>query len=94
MYKLSIKEVYLMMDRNSVKINICLSNELKEEVKKVSKDLNSNISNFIREATCEHLKKVKKEILKNDLIEQCRETAQLNCEICDDFKYIDGENIE
>ncbi|MBA7512957.1 hypothetical protein ES705_04966 [subsurface metagenome] len=32
-----------------------------------------------------------KEGLKKELIEQCEETAKLNLEICDDFKYVDGE---
>ena len=31
------------------------------------------------------------ETLKNDLIEQCKDTAKLNLEICNDFKYVDGE---
>ena len=30
-------------------------------------------------------------ILKQKLIEQAKETAKLNLEICDDFKYVDGE---
>ena len=32
------------------------------------------------------------ETLKNDLIEQCKDTAKLNLEICNDFKYVDGES--
>ncbi len=32
-----------------------------------------------------------KETLRKELIEQCKETAKLNLEICDDFKYVDGE---
>jgi cell division septal protein FtsQ len=33
-----------------------------------------------------------KEILRKELIEQCEETANLNLEVCDEFKYVDGEN--
>ncbi|HUS49106.1 MAG TPA: hypothetical protein VMZ91_03020 [Candidatus Paceibacterota bacterium] len=36
----------------------------------------------------------KKEILKKELIEQCKETAKLNLEICEEFKYVDGENLK
>ncbi|GAI82048.1 unnamed protein product [marine sediment metagenome] len=35
-----------------------------------------------------------KEILKKELIEQCEETAKLNLEVCDEFKYVDGENLK
>jgi len=34
-----------------------------------------------------------KERLKKELIDQCKETAKLNLKICDEFKYVDGENI-
>ncbi|MBA7547891.1 hypothetical protein ES705_40332 [subsurface metagenome] len=33
-----------------------------------------------------------KETLRKELKKQARETAKLNLEICDDFKYVDGEN--
>jgi len=35
-----------------------------------------------------------KGILKKELIEQCKETAKLNLEICEEFKYVDGENLK
>lgn len=76
-----------------VKVNICLPIELKEEVKKISKEQKTNFSYFVREATREHLNRIKKERLKKELIDQCKETAKLNLEICDEFKYVDGENI-
>ena len=46
---------------------------------------------IVREATKEYLEKIKMETLKNALIEQCKDTAELNLEICNDFKYVDGE---
>jgi len=48
---------------------------------------------IVREATKEYLEKVKMERLKKALIEQCEDTAKLNLEICDEFKYVDGEDI-
>ncbi len=36
----------------------------------------------------------KKETLRKELIEQCKETAKLNLEVCDEFKYVDGENLK
>ena len=35
----------------------------------------------------------KKKILKKELIEQAKETSKLNLKVCDDFKYVDGENL-
>ena len=35
-----------------------------------------------------------KESLKKELKKQARETAKLNLEICEDFKYVDGEILE
>lgn len=76
-----------------IRVNILLPDKLKEEVKKISKKQNTNFSYFVREATKEHLNRVKKEILEKELIEQCKETAKLNLEICEEFKYVDGENL-
>jgi len=82
-----------MKETTMIRVNILLPDKLKEEVKKISKKQNTNFSYFVREATKEHLNRVKKEILKKELIEQCKETAKLNLEICDEFKYVDGENL-
>ena len=52
------------------------------------------LSELIAIFNWEHfIKKWKKERLKKELIEQCKETAKLNLEICDEFKYVDSENI-
>ena len=44
---------------------------------------------IVREATKDYLEKI--EMLKKSLIEQCKGTAKLNLEICNDFKYVDEE---
>ena len=46
---------------------------------------------IVREATKEYLEKIKMETLKKALIEQCEDNAKLNLEICNDFKYVVGE---
>ena len=46
---------------------------------------------IVREATKEYIEKIKMEMLKKALIEQCKDTAKSNLEICNDFKYVDGE---
>jgi len=74
-----------------VRKNICFSQDMVEETKKITKELDINFSDIVREATKEYLEKIKTEMLKKALIEQCKDTAKLNLEICDDFKYVDGE---
>ncbi|OGD15853.1 hypothetical protein A2V47_07825 [Candidatus Atribacteria bacterium RBG_19FT_COMBO_35_14] len=61
-----------------------------EETKEITKELNINFSDIVREAAKEYLEKVKMKMLKKALFEQCEDTAKINLEICDDFKYIDG----
>jgi len=46
---------------------------------------------IVREAIKDYLKKIKMKTLKKALIEQCKDTAKLNIEICNDFKYVDRE---
>jgi hypothetical protein len=74
-----------------IRKNICFSHGLIEEAKEITKELNVNFSDIVREATKEYLEKVKMEMLKKALVEQCKDTAELNLEICNDFKYADGE---
>ena len=93
MHVLNILKANKMKGAAMINVNILWPDKLKEEVKKISKKQNTNFSYFVREATKEHLTRVKKEILEKELIEQCKETAKLNLEICDDFKYVDGEDI-
>jgi len=63
-----------------IRKNICFSNDIIEEAKKIKKELNVNFSDIVREATKEYLKKIKMEMLKKALIEQCEDTAKLNLE--------------
>jgi hypothetical protein len=46
---------------------------------------------IVRKAKKEYLEKIKIKTLKKALIEQCEDTAKLNLEISNDFKYVDGE---
>ena len=80
-----------MSDTIMIRKNICFSNDIIEEAKEITKELNVNFSDIVRKATKEYLEKVKMETLKKALIEQCKDTAKLNLEICNDFKYVDGE---
>ena len=74
-----------------IRKNICFPSDMLEETKKITKELNTNFSDIVREATKEYIERVRKETLKKALIEQSKDTAKLNLEICSDFKYVDGD---
>ena len=46
---------------------------------------------IVRETIKDYLEKIKMEMLKKALIEQCKDTAKYDLEICNDFKYVEGE---
>lgn len=75
------------------RVNINFSENLYSEIKNTGKELNMNLSEFVREATEVYLSKIKEEKLKKELAKGYKEKAKLNCKICEDFKYSDGENI-
>lgn len=81
-----------MKETIMIKVNILLPDKLKEEAKRISKEQNTNFSYYVPEAI-KTLTRLKKEILERKLIEQCKETAKLNLEACEEFKYVDGENL-
>jgi len=75
------------------RVNINFSNNLLAEIKNTGKELNMNLSEFVREATEVYISKIKEEKLKKELTEGYKAKAKLNLKICEDFKYTDGENI-
>jgi len=75
------------------RININFSDNLLYEIKRTSKELNMNLSEFVREATEVYSSKIKEEKLKKELAEGYKAKAKLNLKICEDFKYTDGENV-
>jgi len=75
------------------RVNINFSNNLLAEIKNTGKELNMNLSEFVREATEIYISKIKEEKLKKELIEGYKAKAKLNLKTCEDFKYTDGENI-
>ncbi|MBU4350551.1 hypothetical protein KJ830_09185 [bacterium] len=81
------------MSRINIRKNVCFPDYLLKETQEITNKLGTNFSSFVRKAMEEYIEKVKIEILKKELIEQCQNTAQLNLETCEDFKFVDGENI-
>ncbi len=62
-------------------------------IRDISEELNTNFSEFVREATEERLERIEQERLEMELAEGYRVKAKLNLKICEDFKFVDGENI-
>jgi metal-responsive CopG/Arc/MetJ family transcriptional regulator len=73
--------------------NINFPDNLFAEVKKYSAERNINFSKFVREATEEYIKIIKKERLETELAQGYKEKAELNLKISEDFKHVDGENV-
>jgi len=82
-----------MNKTNMIRKNVFFPDHLLIETQKITNKLGTNFSSFVRKAMEEYIEKVKIELLKKELVEQCKNTAQLNIEACEDFKYSDGENI-
>jgi len=66
---------------------------LLSEAREITDKTDTNFSSFVRKAMEEYIEKVKMQLLKEELIAQSKDTVTLNKEICEDFKYADGENI-
>jgi len=61
------------------------------KINSICDNLNTNFSEFVREATEERLVKMERERIERELIEGYKAKAKLNLKICEDFKFVDGE---
>lgn len=77
----------------TVRKNINFPFELIAKISILSKELNTDFSKFVREATEERLERIEKEILEKELAEGYKANAKLDLETCEDFKHVDSENI-
>lgn len=82
------------MSEKTVRKNIYFPTELLSEVNSLTKKLKIDFSKFVREATVEYVNHIKKTQLEEELEEGYRTKAKLNLKIAEDFKHVDGENIE
>ena len=81
-----------MSDQKTERKNVYFPGDLIYRIKKVSEDLNTDFSKFVREAAEERLQKIEKDTLEKKLAVGYKAKAKLNKKICEDFKYVDGEN--
>jgi metal-responsive CopG/Arc/MetJ family transcriptional regulator len=73
--------------------NINFPINLINKINSICDSLNTNFSEFVRKATEERLVKIEQERIERELIEGYKAKAKLNLEMCEDFKFVDGENI-
>ena len=82
------------MSEKTVRKNIYFHTGLLSEVDSLAKKLKIDFSKFVREATAEYVNHIKKAQLEEELEEGYRTKTKLNLKIAEDFKHVDGENIE
>jgi len=77
----------------TVRKNVNFPSGIIERISLLSGELNTNFSSFIRDATEERIEKIEQERLEIELAEGYKANAKLDKETCDDFKFVDSENI-
>ena len=75
------------------RINFFMSSTQFKEMEEIISPNEITQSDFIRKAIEERIEKAKKEQLEKELEEGYKAKAKLNLKICEDFKYVDEENI-
>jgi len=75
------------------RINFFMSSAQFKEMEEIISPNEITQSDFIRKAIEERIEKAKKEQLEKELEEGYKAKAKLNLKICEDFKYVDEENI-
>ena len=83
----------MMKVNNSIRKNIIFPIDLISRFKKENRKLGVDFSNFVRDAIDEKLKRIEKERLEKELKEGYLANADLDRATCEEFKFVDGENI-
>jgi len=82
-----------MKVNNSIRKNIIFPIELISRFEKENQKLGVDFSSFVRDAIDEKLKRIEKEKLANELKKGYLANADLDRATCEDFKFVDIENI-
>ena len=73
--------------------NIIFPIDLISRFETANKMLRIDFSNFVRDAIEEKLKRLEKERIEKELKEGYLANADLDRATCEEFKFVDGENI-
>lgn len=82
-----------MAPQKQRRLNFFVSPLQFEEMQRIISPTKTSQSDFIRTALDEHIKKIYQQRLEEELKEGYLAKAKLNLKICEDFKYVDEENI-
>ena len=83
-----------MKSSRTIRKNINFPESLSREIERYSKELNIDFSKFVRESAEERIAQLKRYKLEKELEEGYKEKAELNLKICEEFKHIDGEDLQ
>jgi hypothetical protein len=83
----------MMKVNNTIRKNIIFPIDLISRFEKENLKLRVDFSSFVRDAIDEKLKRIKKERLEKELEEGYLANAELDRATCEEFKFVDGENI-
>lgn len=82
-----------MKEHKAVRKNIIFPIDLMSRFETENKKLGIDFSNFVRDAMDDKLKRIEKERLEKELEEGYLANADLDRATCEEFKFVDGENI-
>jgi hypothetical protein len=82
-----------MKVNKNIRKNIIFPIDLISRFESENKITGIDFSKFVRDAIDEKLKRIEKERLEKELKEGYLANADLDRTTCEEFKYIDGENI-
>lgn len=81
-----------MPEKTMRRINLDLTSLQYEEMSRLMAERGMTLSRFIREAVDEHIARIEREKLEEQLKEGYLAKAELSVEICREFEPLDGEN--
>jgi len=82
-----------MKVNNTIRKNIIFPTDLISRFENENRKLGVDFSNFVREAIDEKLKRIEKERLDKELEQGYLANADLDRATCEEFKFVDSENI-
>ena len=82
-----------MKVNNTIRKNIIFPIDLISRFENENRKLGVDFSNFVREAIDEKLKRIEKERLDKELEQGYLANADLDRATCEEFKFVDSENI-
>lgn len=82
-----------MQANNTVRKNIIFPMDLISRFEKEKRKSGVDFSHFVRDAIDEKLKRIENERLEKELKEGYQANAELDRATCEEFKFVDGENI-